>query len=198
MARNPGGRPGRPSRGPRHTFHVLLPKEHHLLYVAESERRGMGALSDYICARLADLHGLEVPGYIQATLPALAVLPGWSSRSWSTASPSARRSVCVFRWSITCCMSSALMPRACRSVSTPAIVSPRFTVWALVLSTAPRGISSAPNLCVRTCEDAPLDKPPSSGERLRKGLRCSALSVIVAAHPPQVTPAADIGVSGVR
>lgn len=77
MARNPGGRPGRPSRGPRHTFHVLLPKEHHLLYVAESERRGMGALSDYICARLADLHGLEVPGYIQATLPALAVLPGW-------------------------------------------------------------------------------------------------------------------------
>lgn len=75
MPRQPGARPpGRPSRGERYTFHVRLPLEHLERYLDEAASRSM-ALSDYVCGRLAEAHGLEVPGYIQPKVPDLAVVP---------------------------------------------------------------------------------------------------------------------------
>lgn len=74
MSRHPGARPpGRPSRGNRYTFHLRLSLDQWERYFIESRARGL-ALSDYVCAVLAEAHGLEVPNYIQPKVPDLAVV----------------------------------------------------------------------------------------------------------------------------
>lgn len=47
--------------------------EHVSFYSDEKAKRGL-ALSDYLCARLAEHHGLTIPDYIQPTVPDLAVV----------------------------------------------------------------------------------------------------------------------------
>lgn len=67
MARTvPTGRskPGTVPKGERDPITIRVPPEHKVLYDRLAKEGGYDSLSDYICARMAALHDLEVPEYV--------------------------------------------------------------------------------------------------------------------------------------
>lgn len=60
-------RGGRPNRGDRKTVILKIQPEHYFHYWNRAHLKWL-ALSDYLCATLAEAHGLAVPGYIQPQL----------------------------------------------------------------------------------------------------------------------------------
>lgn len=57
-------KPGPLGKGDRAPMHVRVPRTHREVYEAAAAQAGYSSLSDYVAAKFAELHDLEVPEYV--------------------------------------------------------------------------------------------------------------------------------------
>ncbi len=63
------GRPGRKSKGVRVAYSVRFPEPQYARYTHEAHAMGL-SLGDYVVLRLARLHDLDIPDYVERELDA--------------------------------------------------------------------------------------------------------------------------------